>query len=112
MSELLLHKYLESGPERLGFILEDGEIVEVFNNHEDSEKGARYLSKDLFNFAYNPKTENKAVATWHTHPNGSNNLSGEDYEAFKGHPQLTHYIVGKNGVAKYTVDATGTVKND
>lgn len=110
MLKELLNKYTDEGNERIGFVLADNTVVECVNGHDDPQYGAKYRSADLFDFVYNPDTENKAVATWHTHPNVSCNLSGEDYVAFKNHPHLTHYIVGKDGVATYTVNEEGDVK--
>lgn len=45
----------------------------------------------------------EVVGTFHTHPNGSSNLSFEDYESFMGYPRLTHYIIGKDGVKKFKI---------
>lgn len=110
MQDELQNKYAPEGAERIGFILSDDTVVECLNDHDDPEFGARYRSIDLFDFVYNPKTEVKAVATWHTHPNVSCNLSGEDYAAFKNHPHLAHYIIGSDGVAIYTILEGGVVK--
>ncbi len=112
MLKELLNKYSDEGHERLGFVLEDLTVVELTNCHEDPEHGAKYLSQDLFNYVYNPKYPKWAIATWHTHPSEPKNLTGEDYTSFRNHPQLTHYIIGNDGVAHYTVDSKGTVKND
>ena len=111
MLKELLNNYADEGNERLGFVLEDGTILETFNNHDDPEFGAMYRSADLFAYVYDPDRLVSAVATWHTHPSATNNLSGDDYVAFTNHPHLEHYIVGKNGVAKYYVTEDGVVKH-
>lgn len=111
MLKQLQTKYAAEGNERIGFILSDESVVECVNAHDDPEFGASYRSADLFDFVYNEDTEIRAIATWHTHPNVSSNLTGEDYAAFKSHPHLAHYIVGNDGVSKYTVE-DGDVKRD
>jgi len=112
MLKELQNKYADNGDERIGFILDDGTLVEMLNSHDDPEFGAKFRSADLFAYLYDPEREVTVTATWHTHPSASCNLSGEDYIAFQSHPDLTHYIVGNDGVGKFTVDETGTVKRD
>lgn len=108
MLKELSKKYNDEGPERLGFILRSGEVVELPNSHDDPEQGARFLSDDLFEYLYSGNFD--VVATWHTHPSATCNLSGEDYIAFNNNPQVEHYIVGNDGVAKYFVDEKGVVR--
>lgn len=47
--------------------------------------------------------EADTLATFHTHPGQSANLSYEDYESFMGYPYLTHYIIGADGIKSYRV---------
>lgn len=83
--------------ERVGFILPDGEVVEVKNVCEDPRNGFQVDAADLLDYAL------VAVATWHTHPNASKVLTVEDYTGFLNYPDLDHYIIGTDGVAKYVV---------
>ena len=52
------------GSERVGFILEDGELVEVENVCPEPEEGFEVRGEDLVEYA------ERAVASWHTHPGG------------------------------------------
>lgn len=88
--------YSEKTGERGGYIL-NGQIVECKNEHPNPADGFCMGLSDLEK-AY------EAEATWHTHPNGSKNLSRDDYYAFQNLPDKKHYIVGKDGVFCYTVD--------
>jgi proteasome lid subunit RPN8/RPN11 len=96
-SKQLLEYY--AGPhERVGFILDGGEIVECKNIAEKPEDTFEVDPAEVVLHA------DAAVATWHTHPGGDNNLSANDYEMFLAWPGLTHFIVGENGVQAYTVE--------
>jgi proteasome lid subunit RPN8/RPN11 len=103
-----LDRYLDSEFERVGFVLKDGEVVEVENVCPDPRNGFEVKDTDLMKY---PPI---AVATWHTHPGKSKVLSREDYHGFRNYPELAHYIVGIDGISKYIVkegdvliDATG-----
>lgn len=85
------------GKERCGFVLDNGEIVEVPNVASEPENAFAIDASDIV------KWEGQAVATWHTHPRESSNLSNEDYRGFLNYPNLRHYIVGTDGVSSYTV---------
>lgn len=89
--------YAESGPERIGFILEDGTIVETENVCPEPEKGFKYRPEDLIKYG------DRAIASWHTHPGQHANLSLADHEGFQNYPKWKHYIVGKDGVRCYVV---------
>ena len=95
--ESLKSKYQNDGPERVGFVLENNEVVEVKNVCPEPEEGFEVSGADIKRYAF------VAVATWHTHPNDDFNLSPKDYEMFRDWPELAHYIVGNNGVRKYVV---------
>lgn len=105
----LNEKYNPQGLERLGFILEDETLVELTNAHSEPEQGASFSSQDLHKYCFSGKF--KVIATWHTHPGETSNLSGEDYSAFQAYPKIKHYIIGSDGVSRYSVK-DGVVKND
>lgn len=90
--------YSPDGPERVGFILKDGNLVEVENIASDPVQGFKVKGEDLL------KCVSDAKATWHTHPGETFNLSVSDYIAFKSYPKLTHFIIGSNGVREYYVE--------
>lgn len=92
-----LAELLTGSRERVGFILPGDEIVEVENICEDPENGFDVAGADLLKYAEN------AIASWHTHPGQSANLSVEDLNAFRCWPQLAHYIIGTDGVRRYVV---------
>lgn len=92
-------------PERGGLILDDGTVVELQNLSDEPNEGA----------VLNPTDDqlemfDRAVATWHTHPGASANLSVGDYETFVNQPQLQHAIVGDTEVRWYAVK-NGAVVN-
>lgn len=89
--------YRPDGPERVGFVLKDGTVVEVTNVCSEPEEGFEVSAEDLVTYS------SDAVATWHTHPGASRNLSIKDYEMFLDWSDLDHYIIGDDGVRRYTV---------
>lgn len=97
--------YASQGDERVGFILQDGAIVEVENIAVDPAEGFDIATEDLVTFG------DLAVATWHTHPDESCNLSANDHQGFLWWPNLLHFIFGKNGLAVYQVSPEGRVVN-
>ena len=96
-SEKLLEYYTGS-MERVGFILSDGSIVECTNVSPEPESSFIVSAEEIVAYC------DRAVATWHTHPDADYNLSANDYEMFMSWPDLDHYIVGNNGVRKYVVE--------
>lgn len=96
LSEQLKRFYSDKPGERGGFIC-SGSIVECKNTHPNPVDFFSASYEDLEKFE-------SAEATWHTHPNGSKNLTREDYEAFQNWPDKKHYIIGKDGVFCYYVD--------
>jgi len=92
-----LKEYLTGQEERVGFILSDGKIVEVENVAADKKQGFSVKPEDLI------KYENEAVASWHTHPGASSNLSMDDYAAFVSWPDWKHYVIGIDGVSCFEV---------
>ncbi len=92
-----LLKFYNEDVERVGFVLPHGKIVEVDNIALDPKIGFDVSADDLITYG------DDAVATWHTHPGASNNLSTEDMHTFLAWSNLDHYIIGNDGVRKYTV---------
>lgn len=93
-----LSKFLTGEFERVGFILESGEIVECVNICSNPVEGFDVGDADMDLYI------DDAVATWHTHPGGTKNLSVGDYDTYRGMPNLMHFIVAPDGVAAYVVD--------
>lgn len=92
--------------EQVGFILRSGEIVEVKNVCTDPKNGFQVSGEDLLQYS------DDVVATWHTHPGATSNLSMGDYESFKNWPQWRHFIAGSDGIAEYYVDVDGELLRD
>lgn len=82
--------------EHVGFILANGDIVEVLNTLEDKSGGFDVGAADIKKYA-------DAIASWHTHPQATSNLSSQDYENFLVWSNMEHYIIGTDGVTKYVV---------
>lgn len=83
--------------ERCGIVLSDGEVIEFENRHAEPEKGYCISAADHGQY------EDVLVATWHTHPAQTANLSQEDYNGFLQWPHLRHYIIGIDGVRIFVV---------
>lgn len=85
--------------ERCGLELSDGSLIEIENVAEDKAN-----SYDMNPVAVVPFLDAGVVAgTWHTHPAGDPNLSGEDRSGFLNYPHMVHSIVGlRNGVVTVT----------
>lgn len=77
--------------------MQNGDIVETKNIHENPRNNFRFESSVFIDFPL-------CVATWHTHPTNDTNLSVEDYFNFLKYPQFRHYIVGENEVSHYFVE--------
>lgn len=84
--------------ERCGLVLTDGTVAEVANIHQDPEQGFRIAAAEML------KHEAALAGTWHTHPGETANLSHEDYAGFSQWPELTHYIIGTDGIRAYRFD--------
>lgn len=88
-------------------MLNDSTIVEVKNCHLDPAHYFEISEEDIGR--YLPS----AVATWHTHPIGSSNLSVEDYRCFLRYYSLNHYILGQNGaISRYYVESGSLLRDD
>jgi len=84
--------------ERCGLILKDGTVFQTPNVHENPVLGFRIPGEVLL------ANEAKMIGTWHTHPGKTSVFSQEDYFGFLNWPDLTHYIVGTDGVRAYRTD--------
>lgn len=90
--------YSDTGNERCGFIM-PSTLVEVANVHLNPTEGFDISADDIVRWG------NECVATWHTHPGATSNLSEDDYSCFvKQWPELHHFIVGSDGVKCYKFD--------
>ncbi len=97
MKQLLnLYRPDPSSPERVGFISSGGAIVECENIAQDPVYGFAVSGCDIL-------AHLDAVATWHTHPGASSNLSMDDHSAFLNFPDMKHFIIGSDGVRCYEV---------
>lgn len=96
--------YNESGEERGGYITFEGNVFEVTNIHKDKDNYFMFSCEDL-----DKLSDEKVMATFHTHPDKSSNLSKEDYDAFVNWEKLLHFIIGKDKISCYKVSERGTV---
>lgn len=100
----MLETLLQPGDteERCGLVLKDGSIVEIENIAEDKTNSYKMNPEGVLPFL------DHLAGTWHTHPDGDPNLSGEDYSGFLAWPDLEHSIIGlrdrKAVVQSYRVD--------
>ena len=91
--------------ERVGLILRSGEVIELVNISNTPNKAFAVAPEDMI------KYEGSATATWHTHPESSSDLSGEDYIGFTMWPDFLHLIFGTEGVQGYLV-VNGAILKD
>jgi proteasome lid subunit RPN8/RPN11 len=91
--------------ERCGFILKDGDLIELRNSHPEPTIGFEIDPKDTLAYI------DQLAAIWHTHPQEPSVLSGEDKSCMEQWPDLKHYIVGEDGVRVYVVK-DGVVLNE
>ena len=92
-----LLKLYDEDVERVGFVLPNDKIVEVKNIHENPSKAFMVSDEDVMKYG------DQCIATWHTHAKASKNLSAVDMKTFLVWDNVDHYIIGNNGVQKYTV---------
>lgn len=83
------------GPERVGLVLDDNCIIEL-DNIDPDPYNAFSVTTEQFD-----KYQGRIVATWHTHPKTSANLSVEDYHCFRAWPDWFHYIVAEDEIRCY-----------
>lgn len=89
--------YEQYGPELCGFIHNNDQVVKVPNVAADPENGFLMSTAAVIE-----NTDNdQSWASWHTHPNASSNLSGEDHSTFMRWKDMVHFIIGNDGVRAY-----------
>lgn len=96
----------KSSNERCGLILDDGTIIEVPNICNEPEHGFEISPTSIF------PIEDRIVGTWHTHPDGTTNLSDDDYYGFLNWPDWKHYIISNDEIACYIVQDGAVMKHD
>ena len=74
-------------------ISELGAVQETENGSDDPENRFEFALADL----------DGALATWHSHPSGSSNLSIDDYRFFQSWPNISHFIISSHEVWCYEV---------
>lgn len=88
--------------ERCGLVMADGSVIDVTNVSGTPELGFRMDAQELLD------NVDRAISTWHTHPDTDPNLSEEDYAGFLQWPKLSHFIVGlragKPAVTEFVVN--------
>ena len=92
--------------ERCGFVLADGELVELSNCHEDPRNGFRIDAAEILKYG------GRVIATWHTHPLYGPNLSVEDYKCFLDWPEWQHIIIHKDTLRIYYVEQNRVLLHD
>ncbi len=97
LENALLKKLGEPGtPERGGFIMKDGTLLELSNTSDTPAEGALLdMTPEQLDQLPN------AAGTWHTHPGATANLSVGDNETFVSWPTFIHAIVGTDGIRWY-----------
>lgn len=92
--------------ERCGLVMRDGTIVEIENVAEDKAAGFEMPPEAVLPLLLT----GEVASTWHTHPKGEANLSGEDYNFFLAWPDLSHIIIAPGGVTTYRVENGAVLK--
>ena len=100
----LFNLFDPQGDEVCGIIMKDGTVKVLPNIHPNP--------RDNFAMSTEPLEDPDVVATWHTHPRTSPNLSVEDYRAFKAFPQLRHYVVAATEIWCYRMAGDILVLDD
>lgn len=95
--------YSDTGIEKGGYIA-DGIIYECENESSNPIDFFKMKVSDL-----EEMEKKETECTFHTHVNGSMNLTMDDYQAFIDWGHLKHIIVGKDGVKCYAVNENGNV---
>lgn len=97
MKSSLLALHSLEGPERVGVVLKDGKLREFRNIAFTPDKTFSIDADELIPLL--PET----ISSWHTHPHASSMPSVEDLHFFRRWPELTHYIIGRDGLREYEV---------
>lgn len=99
-----LRGFLDGLPrERVGLVLNTGELVELPNISAEPENSFLVPAASIL-----PYLE-AAVATFHTHPTGTVDPSPMDMHGFALWPDLKHWIVAPAGERCYGVTETGAL---
>lgn len=80
--------------ERCGTFDVNHKLIEVENRSKNPEFTFAFGIEDL---------EDGPVASWHSHPTTTANLSIDDYRFFQAWPEMIHFIVGIDEVRCYQV---------
>ena len=95
----LFRFYSETDPEEVcGFVLENKRSVQVKNVHPEPTQGFEIDPEDIMSYI------DRIKGIWHTHPQATSVLSGEDKQCIEQWPDVAHYIVGEDGIRKYVVE--------
>ena len=87
-----------------GYITDKNEVIKCKNTHPNKENNFMFSCEDL------DKLEDEStIATFHTHPKKSANLSKEDYNSFLNWEKLLHFIIGQDKINCYKVSERGTI---
>ena len=89
-----LQEYWDPVVERCGIIPSNRNVIEVVNQSKNPEYTFAFLFEDL---------DNDSLATWHSHPTTTANLSIDDLRFFQSWPEKIHFIVGIDEVRCYQV---------
>lgn len=92
-----LREFVGGTVERCGFILANGEIVEVPNQSIQAHNSFEVSDEDFLRYA------DQMVGTWHTHVNGVPNLSLPDYYTFMDFPDMEHWVVSEPATVCFRV---------
>ena len=94
----LFEYYVEGETEeRCGFALNDGQVIELSNIAEDKAAGFEIDPRDTLRYI------DDMSGIWHTHPNKTSVLSGQDKQCFEQWPDVDHFVIGNDGIRKYRV---------
>lgn len=100
----LQRRALQSAPhEACGFILDDGEIIEIANIHAQPYRGFSMSGYDITN-KLDTHDLSRIVAIWHTHPKGTIKPSKTDMEAIRRGAILdswAYFIATKDEVTQW-----------
>ena len=100
-----LFNHYEGSEERCGFILSSGEVVELENVHPEPKTGFEIDAEEILRYI------DDIAVIWHTHPGSTGVLSGEDKLCILQWPNISHAIVGEDGIRTYKV-VDGAVVNE
>ena len=92
-----LFDYYEGENERCGFVI-DGAIFELENKHSEPKEGFEIDAEEILRYI------DQIEAIWHTHPDAPSVLSGADKSYMIMWPEISHYIVGEEGITEYRVE--------